>query len=180
MRTLDIKALRESLDYNPETGLLTWKKRPLSHFVDKHAEKRWNTRFCGKKAGSVKRSGQQHYRRVRINGLHFQAHRVALALHLGSWPIDQIDHIDGDGENNRLNNLRIVSSTENNRNRRIQKNNTSGYNGVQWHKKERKWSAHIGINNKDQYLGSFTNIKDAIDARARANDKYGFSARHGT
>jgi hypothetical protein len=180
LRTLDIKALRESLDYNPETGLLTWKKRPLSHFVNKHVEKRWNARFGGKKAGSLKKVGQINYRKVCINGWTFHVHRVALALHLGSWPVDQIDHIDGDGENNRLNNLRIVSSTENSRNQKLHKNNTSGYNGVRWRKEKRKWVAQIGINGVHHYLGSFTNIKDAIDARARANDKYGFSARHGT
>lgn len=77
----------------------------------------------------------------------------------------QIDHKNGDALDNRLNNLRIATHTENARNRRISKTNTSGYKGVCWDERRKKWRVYIRIdNNKRSFLGNFTDILSAVKA----------------
>lgn len=83
-----------------------------------------------------------------------------------------VDHIDGDGLNNQDENLRICTNAQNLCNRGKQINNTSGYKGVHWIKENRKWSAHIQVNKKVIYLGSFTNIDDAARAYNEAAEQY--------
>lgn len=78
-----------------------------------------------------------------------------------------IDHIDGNRLNNQKDNLRICNNSENHMNRGKQRNNTSGYKGVTWHKKDKKWQAQIIKERKCYYLGSFVDPEDA----ARAYDK---------
>jgi hypothetical protein len=78
-----------------------------------------------------------------------------------------IDHIDNNRLNNNVNNLRWVSSQENSMNRKLSSNNTSNYKGVTFHKRINKWMAHIKINGKQQYLGCFKKIEDAVNARVK-------------
>jgi len=81
-------------------------------------------------------------------------------------------------KNNVIHNLRLVTHSENHRNRHIQSNNTSGTPGVRIHKN--KWSARIKINGKEKHLGSFTNKEQAIEARKKYALKHGFTERHHT
>jgi len=97
----------------------------------------------------------------------------------GEWPEKQIDHIDGNPLNNKWDNLRDVTSQENGRNKRILKNNTSGFTGVCWDDVNKKWRAFIRVDRKTIHIGRFTNIQQAIDARKDANIKYGFHENHG-
>ncbi len=83
-----------------------------------------------------------------------------------------IDHINGDGLDNRRENLRLASHTENNQNRRINRNNTSGYKGVYWNKNEGKWRARIMAHGKRHVLGQFVSIIDAAKAYNDAALKY--------
>ena len=83
-----------------------------------------------------------------------------------------VDHINGDGLDNRKCNLRLCSIAENNCNRLKNKNNTSGYKGVIWHKMANKWQAYIKYQNKKIYIGLFYNIEDAAIAYNRAALKY--------
>ena len=76
-----------------------------------------------------------------------------------------IDHINGDTLDNRENNLRRVSTQENNMNQRLSKNNTSGHKGVHWHKNMGKWISNIGLNGKLLHIGYFDNYEDAVAAR---------------
>jgi hypothetical protein len=93
--------------------------------------------------------------------------RVSLhRLILGAQPGEFVDHIDGDGLNNRKRNLRICTNSENSMNRRPQKG-TSIYKGVYWHKDNKKWRARIRLNGKLIFLGYFNNEITA----ARAYDK---------
>lgn len=76
----------------------------------------------------------------------------------------QIDHIDNDGLNNRRNNLRVCNHSANNCNKGVIKSNTSGYKGVSWHKRSRKWEAYIAKDSKKTTLGYFTEVKEAAKA----------------
>ena len=83
-----------------------------------------------------------------------------------------IDHIDRNGLNNQRNNLRDSTRSQNNANRGLNKNNTSGYKGVCWNKQKQKWHARIRVNYKYVQLGLFDNIKDAARAYNKAALKY--------
>ena len=119
------------------------------------------------------------YRRGWIDGRRYYAHRVAWAIHFGYWPAKSIDHVNHDRQDNRLCNLREADHKINGRNRRIQSNNTSGFNGVSWFKNAGVWRAGIKVSGKYKYLGSYRNIEDAIAARKRAEKEFGFHNNHG-
>jgi len=82
-------------------------------------------------------------------------HRLAWMLWYGCWPSGQIDHINGDKSDNRIENLRVVNNRQNKQNIATPKSNTSGFMGVSFHKKSGKWAANIKINGKSKYLGLF-------------------------
>jgi hypothetical protein len=94
-------------------------------------------------------------------------------------PEHGIDHEDGNGLNNRWENLRDVTRLENMRNRRKYKNNTSGVVGVVWNKARGKWQVQIKVKGTLIFLGYFVNKDDAIKARKKADIKYGFHKNHG-
>jgi len=95
----------------------------------------------------------------------YQAHRLAWLYVHGYMPPQQIDHINRDRSDNRLINLRLATHSLNNQNKKIQINNTSGFKGVSYDKKIKKWVSNIGINNKNNRIGRYENISDAIHAR---------------
>lgn len=86
----------------------------------------------------------------------------------------EVDHINRNRLDNRKENLRICTRTENCRNRGENKDNTSGYKGVNFHKPLGKWRAKIVLNNKHIHLGYFDNPKDAARAYNDAAKKNGF------
>lgn len=81
---------------------------------------------------------------------------------------EEVDHINGNGLDNRRSNLRICNHSENQRNGKKYKNNTTGYKGVSWHKQHKKYYAKIRVNNKDIFLGLFLNPEDAARAYNKA------------
>jgi len=85
---------------------------------------------------------------------------------------DIVDHVNGDTCDNRKCNLRLCSRKENTRNMKRKCNNTSGYKGVHWAKKQRKWSAHIRVDYKVIYLGAFDTAELAYSAYCEAAKKY--------
>lgn len=159
---------KELLTYDPLTGVL-YRKLDLG----------------GSSAGDVAgytsntRDGKK-YRHVSVDGKTYKAHRLVWLITYGEFPSGQIDHIDGDGLNNRVENLRHVSRAENLQNQRRYANNTSGVSGVSWRKDCQKWVAHIRVNHKRIHLGYFADKSEAISARKAAEIKYGFHANHGT
>jgi len=84
------------------------------------------------------------------------------------WKILHIDHINKDGSDNRIANLRLATRNQNNQNRKQFSNNSSGHTGIRWHKKDKLWNAYIGVNKKNVFLGGFKIIEDAITARKKA------------
>jgi hypothetical protein len=101
--------------------------------------------------------------------------RITIPMHrliMGKPCEFQIDHIDGDGLNNRRCNLRLATKAQNAHNSRVRSDNKSGYKGVSWNKKAGKWVAQIQINTKTKYLGLFTTPEDAYAAYCKASAKF--------
>lgn len=145
-----VEQLREMLHYNPETGILTWRKKRNHKSVQ---------------AGCLNKNG---YRYVVINKQRHQEHRVAWAIQYGEWPKDCIDHENMVRSDNRLANLREATVTENNRNRGPQSNNTTGFKGVTRDKNTGRYQARIRDNKKTFHLGCFDTAKEASEAYVSA------------
>jgi len=123
----------------------------------------------------LRRNGYMYERR---NGKEFLQHRLIWEDYYGEKPNGQIDHIDGNKLNNNIENLRDVTSLENQRNRTRQYNNTTGCTGIYWDKKRNKWIAKIQIKRTAIYLGGFEDIEDAICCRKKAEKEYDFHKNH--
>ena len=162
----DLNLLRRALAYNHETGVFTWKISPSQSVK------------AGDVAGTVHPTGYIHigYKR-RI----YRAHRLAWAFMSDTWPSSDIDHINGNCDDNRIVNLRIASDSENLCNRKLCTRNKSGVKGVHWFNPLGKWCAQIGKNGKRYHLGYFSSIEDAAkkvaDERIRLHGEF---ANHGT
>lgn len=177
MNDVTPEILREFLTYDPDTGLLFWKFRDRKWFKDDAACKSWNARFALKQAMASKNS--EWYAEGSVLGVRVRAHRVAWAIFYGSWPEGHIDHIDGNKLNNKIENLRSVSPSANNKNAKIRTDNTSGILGVCFDKQTKKWMAKISVSGRSKNLGRFDDIGQAKAARKAAEVKYGFHANHG-
>lgn len=164
----DFDRLNALLRYEPETGLFFWRVK-RSNFVNAGDAAGYCMRDKNKRTG---------YIHIGVDSKSLLAHRIAWLLTAGEWPDGSLDHIDQDGTNNSLCNLRIVSNTENCRNKRQCKRNTSGATGVYRHASGR-WRARIRIGRRLVSLGCFTDIDAAIDARKSAEILYGFHSNHG-
>lgn len=172
-----LEMLQRALDYNPETGVFTWRKRD-------DRKPAWNGRFAGKEAGyRYTNSSQSHYQGVVIglftgseNHL-FQAHRIAWKLMTGSEPPDEIDHISGDALDNKWKNLRDGSDHVNVTNRKKYSNNSSGVTGVS--KRGNRWRARSSFDGKLYHLGSFSEQAEAEAAVNAFRREHGFSVHHG-
>lgn len=169
MNNLTQKYLKSILDYNSVTGVFTWRQRPIDHFNSNHGHAVWNSRYPGTIAGTVTVFG---YWQIRINGKSYRAHRLAWFYIHGEWPKDQIDHIDGNKLNNRIDNLRKANNSENNRNVGLKKSNKSGYKGVSWNNREEKWQVFIKLKGKNKNLGYFKDVIEAHKAYCKAAKFY--------
>lgn len=141
---VSVDRLHELLRLDSETGKLFWRSTGSGR---KRSE-----------AGSIDGEG---YRVVTINHRPFKAHRIVFALTLGRWPVEQIDHINGIRDDNRIVNLREATSAQNKQNTGLMRTNTSGQKGVSWHKRTGTWEARIMVNRRNIILGHFTNIEAA-------------------
>jgi hypothetical protein len=168
--------LRKLLHYEPDTGRLFWRERARKMFSSDRAFGMWNSRYANKDAGHVDDKG---YVMVKIRPFKIRAHRIAWAMYFDRWPDEEIDHINGYKQDNRIINLRDVSKSKNQRNAAKRKHNTSGHNGVGWNKGRGKWVAYIKRDGKQVHLGLFGDIGDAIAARKAAEVGHGYAERHG-
>lgn len=116
--------------------------------------------------------------KVTINKVPYKLHRVIYFMHYGYLP-KTIDHIDGNPFNNKIENLRSATTQENNRNRKINDNNSSGCKNVTLHKRSKKWQVGLMINGKYKYFGIYKDLELADLVAAEARNKYfGEFARH--
>lgn len=173
---LKIEVLHKRLVCNADVGKLFWRERTLDMSVDQRSCSIWNAQFSGVEAFTAYSKG---YKRGNINGFFVYAHRVIWAMHTGAWPIDQIDHINHNRDDNRIINLREVSVVENSQNSKLYNTNSSGVTGVSFCKRLNKWRAYIMIDYKQISLGYFIDKSQAIIARKQAELSNGFHRNHG-
>lgn len=160
--------LREMLSYDAETGLLAWKPT---------GSPQWNGRFAGKPALNWK--DKRGYLKGSLRGRHVQAHRVIFKLVHGIDP-DEIDHINGNPSDNRLENLRSVSHGVNGKNMRLSKASASGHTGISFVSRVGRWRAYINTPDGQRHLGYFEDFQEAIAARQQAERRFGFHNNHGS
>lgn len=149
---LTVERLREALDYDPLTGVFLWRISNQSRYV-----------YPGGPAGSRFSDG---YYRIKLDGRSYMAHRLAWLFVHGVWPAAEIDHINGKPADNRIENLREASRTENCRNSRRRRHNPTKFKGVI--RSGSKWRAAISVDRRKICLGSFPSPEAAHAAYAAA------------
>lgn len=157
--------LRKLFDYDPDTGKLKWKIKIASKIK------------IGDEAGTVTSNG---YNKVSINRKRYYSQRLIWMWQYGEDPgAAELDHINGNRTDNRIDNLRLVTPAENAKNRKQNSRNTSGATGVSFNKLYQKWESYIISNNKQINLGYYEDWFEAVCARKSAENSYGFHPNHG-
>jgi len=129
----------------------------------------------GDKAGHTTK---QKYVLIKVEGKGYLLHRVIYCMHYGYFP-KQVDHIDGNPENNKIENLRAVTGSQNCMNKKISIRNTSGFKNVHWHESMNKWRVQIKTNGITKTFGCYEDIELADLVAHEVRDKYfGRYARH--
>lgn len=165
--------LKRILDYDPDTGIFTWRT------WGKGRNK--NLKAGTKRFYSQSEHGKVNYpkcRTISINHFDYQAHRLAWLYMKGEWP-NIVDHYNRNPHDNRWCNLKNGTQLQNCRNKSISSLNTSGVTGVYWDKNRGQWKASISVNNKTVNLGRFKELHDAVSARRKAEKEHSFHPKHG-
>lgn len=150
---LTAERLRSVLYYDPATGIFTWRvslRGPIK---------------AGMRASSVTNCG---YIAVVIDGSRYLAHRLAWLYVFGSWPELHLDHANGNRLDNRIENLRLATMSQNLANARRPRTNTSGFKGVSWVNSRGKWEAYIQVMGRKRHLGYWDDPEKAKSARDHA------------
>lgn len=158
MSGLTAARLRQAISYCHETGVFTWKER------------RRGVQF-GAVAGTLCSDG---YISLCVDGERHRAHRLAWLHVHGVWPLDCIDHIDGNRSNNSIQNLRDVSRGVNIQNQRAStaRNASAGLLGVTFYARTGQWMAQISVNKRRKHLGYFETMEQAHQAYVNAKRKH--------
>ena len=157
---LSAARLREILHYDPDTGVFTWKVT-LSR-----------RNKAGNQAGFTNSARSQDRIKIGIAGTEYMAHRLAWLYMTGKWPPFEIDHVNKNGRDNRWVNLRLATSSQNQRNRGLQSNNTTGLKGTCFDKRRGCFVAGIKVNGRRINLGSFDTVEEAHAAYCAGGRKH--------
>jgi len=142
-------SIRKFISYDPETGVFRWIISPNGQTK------------VGQIAGTISATG---YRRIKFSRERYSAGPLAWWFVYGEWPQTQIDHQDRDRDNNKINNLRCATGSQNMQNGVARQHNNSGFKGVYFHKHKAKWCATIGVNYRHIFLGYYDKPEDAASA----------------
>jgi hypothetical protein len=153
--------IKDLFDYR--NGVLYWKVRLLNQIQ------------IGDSVGCVNNNG---YLATSIKGKKYLNHRLIFLMFYGYLPTF-IDHVDNNPLNNRIENLREASLSQNQQNKKISVNNTSGVKGVVWNKKRQKWHVQLRVSGKQKFFGLYDNLELAqLVAQEARNTYHGQYARH--
>lgn len=161
---IDLELAKKMFTYNPDTGELTRRIR------------------AGKCAAGclVGHPNDKGHLRVSIDYKYYYVHRICWLLYYGEDAPSLIDHINGDGEDNRIENLRLANYSENMANMKITSRNTSGVKGVSWHTSRGMWRANIKVSGKHIHIGYFSDIVEAeVAMKAYRENIHGEFTNHG-
>ena len=152
---MDAEILRGIVTYDPKTGYMHWKED--------------HKYFKSIRAGDIvgRTSNKNGYRSTSINGKQYYQHRLVWLYVYGEWPKSDLDHINGIREDNRIENLRLATKSQNAHNKKKFRNNTSGIVGAYRHYSG-TWYSSIMVEGKSKYLGSFKTAEEAGAAYAKA------------
>lgn len=170
--------LNVCFSYDPDTGSLKWKVRPVSHFShcvrgSEWEAKRRNSIHAGKEFGAINTHG---HIRGSLDGSLLYAHRLIWKMAFGSEP-EIIDHINGDPADNRLQNLRSGSRLQNQRNMKLHSKNTSGKQGVYLHRQSGGWYARI-TTKAGSKLSFYSKERSLVEEWRKEHEKaHGYSGR---
>lgn len=163
--------LNEVLHYDEISGDMIWLERPESEFPNYLQYRAWNGHYAGKLAGSNYRG----YRYITLNDDKWAAHRIAWTMVFGEIPEGMlIDHINGDGLDNRIANLRLATNSENQRNQKPK----AGTRGVYYRKRLDAYVASYRQDGRLVHLGTYKNQADAVSAAKAARSSLGYTNRH--
>ena len=180
MGTINQKIVREFLHYDPMTGEFVWNTRNRKWFKSSRDCKAWNTLYSQKLTGSLRICNRKQYKTISLFAKNYYTHRLAFMYMIGEWPENQVDHINGDGTDNRWENLREVDVIGNARNTRIPSGNQSGVIGVSWCNTHKRWRSTIVINKRQIHLIITDDFDEAVAVRKAAELKHGFHKNHGS
>jgi len=152
MKTVTYERLREVLSYDSETGYFRWLKSPV-YFIS---------------VGQVAGTNTRRYRQIGVDGRRYGAHRLAFLFMTGEMPVLDVDHADGNGFNNKWDNLRICTVSQNLANTGRHADNSSGFKGVTWDRPRGKWQARIQVRKQKIHLGRFNSAEEAHAAYVAA------------
>src|SRR5216684_2576543 len=161
-----LEMLRRDLVESPaNSGILVWQRSS------------WPRRArIGDRAGHISHTPSNAYRGIHIRwggrGWHLREHSVIWYLRTGIWPATELDHRDRNGLDNSFTQLRLASRQQQGQNTSIKKSNSSGYIGVDWHRKSQKWRARARdpVTGVRIFLGTFA--REELELAARARDAY--------
>ena len=167
IKTLTSERARELLNYDPETGWLTWRIMQCKRIT------------AGSRAGfeHINKQGTYRCRIIQIDKKRYRESHVIWLVVTGCFPIHEIDHEDHDATNNRWRNLRDVTHIDNSKNRSFSRANKTGVTGV--FIVRGKFRAYIVLSGKTRSLGLFDTIDQAAAARKEAEALHGFHPNHG-
>jgi hypothetical protein len=156
--------LRECFDYDPETGILRWKVRPLAHFKNAHGMNSFNAQHAEREC---RRPMPKGYLTVNIAGRSYLVHRLVWKLTTGQEPTGEIDHKNGVRDCNRWDNLRDATHQQTAINRGATVASRTGVKGVHWDDSKRCYTVFITVGGRTKYCGRFDDI-EAARQRQRA------------
>jgi len=169
--------LDECFNYDCDSGELFWKERPLRHFSNSGSMRSFNIKYSGSVAGYKRFDKYYSYVYIRISGIKLEAHRIIMTMISGEFP-SCVDHINGDGHDNRIENLREASNIKNARNQKLNCKSKYGIMGIGI-LPSGKFRVRIGGGDNRVHLGLFDDFFEACCCRKSAEYAIGYHKNHG-